>query len=87
MTTLKRIWNIASTTVLLFIIFCAVLLMGSRFIGYAFIPGSMEPGYSGGDLLCVKEVDLGQIKVDDLIAVALNEDTVVTTLSVVKMDT
>ena len=63
--TLKKIWNIISTALVVVIVLCAVFLMGSRIMGYqcyTVISGSMEPAYSVGDLLYVKKVDVNTIK-------------------------
>lgn len=58
--TLKKIWNITSTVLVVLIVLCAVFLMGSRMMGYhvyTVLSGSMEPEYMVGDLLYVKHVD------------------------------
>ena len=34
MATFKKIWNIASTTLVILVVVCALLLMGSRLLGY-----------------------------------------------------
>ena len=86
---LKKIWNIVSTALVLLIVLLAVFLMGSRLIGYrcfTVISGSMEPVYKVGDLLYVKEVDVNTIKVGDPITFILNEDLVVATHRVVRID-
>ena len=88
--TVKKIWNIVSTALVIIVVLCAVFLMGSRLIGfkcYNVISGSMEPTYSVGDLLYVKSVDMGDIKVGDPITFVLNEDLVVATHRVVRIDT
>lgn len=87
--TIKKVWNIVSTALVALIVLCAVFLMGSRIIGYqvyTVISGSMEPEYSVGDLLYVKKVDVNTIKVGDPITFILNEDLVVATHRVVKVD-
>lgn len=89
MTTLKKIWNIVSTVLVVLIVLCAVFLMGSRIMGYrvfTVISGSMEPEYSVGDLLYVKAVDENSIEVGDDITFILNEDLVVATHRVVRVD-
>ena len=86
---LKKIWNTVSTILVVLIVACAVFLMGSRLIGYRVfnvISGSMEPAYSIGDLLYVKEVNPNEIKVGTPITFVLNEDLVVATHRVVKID-
>jgi len=90
MTTLKKIWNIVSTALVVLMVLCAVFLMGSRVMGYqcfTVISGSMEPKYSVGDLIYVKKVDANTIKVGDDITFILNEDLVVATHRVVRIDT
>lgn len=70
-------------------VLCAVFLMGSRIMGYqvyTVISGSMEPKYSVGDLLYVKKIDVNTIKVGDDITFVLNEDLVVATHRVVRVD-
>ena len=86
---LKKIWNIASTAIVVLVVICAVFLMGSRIVGFRVfnvISGSMEPTYSIGDLIYVKEVDPNTIKVGDPITFVLNEDLVVATHRVVEID-
>lgn len=87
--TLKKLWNIVSTALVVLIVLCAVFLMGSRILGYrvfTVISGSMEPEYSVGDLIYVKEVDPSTIKVNDPITFVLNENLVVATHRVVEID-
>jgi len=86
---MKKAWNIISTALVILIVLCAVFLMGSRLIGYqvfTVISGSMEPVYSVGDLLYVKDVDVNSIQVGDPITFVLNEDLVVATHRVVRID-
>ena len=85
----KKIWNILSSVLVVLVVLCAVFLMGSRLLGYrvyTVISGSMEPNYSVGDLLYVKTVDVNTIKVGDPITFVLNEDLVVATHRVVRVD-
>ena len=87
--TLKKIWNIVSTALVVIMVLCAVFVMGSRVMGYqcfTVISGSMEPKYSEGDLIYVKKVDANTIKVGDDITFILNEDLVVATHRVVRID-
>lgn len=86
---LKKIWNITSTILVVVIVLCAIFLMGSRLLGfkcYTVISGSMKPEYNVGDLLYVKDVDVNTIKVGDPITFILNEDLVVATHRVVRID-
>lgn len=87
--TLKKIWGIVSTALVAVIVLCAVFLMGSRLMGYRVfnvISGSMEPMYSVGDLLYVKEVDPDSIKEGTPITFVLNEELVVATHMVIEVD-
>ncbi len=85
----KKLWNVLSTALVVLMVLCAVFLMGSRLMGYecyTVISGSMEPKYMVGDLLYVKEVDAKSIQVGDDITFVLNEDLVVATHQVVRVD-
>ena len=87
--TFKKVWNIVSSSLVVLMVLCAVFLMGSRIIGfqcYTVISGSMEPKYSVGDLIYVKSVDLNNVKVGDDITFILNEDLVVATHQVIRID-
>ena len=89
MTTFKEIWNIVSTVLVVLIVLCAVFLMGSRLMGYEcynVISPSMEPEYMVGDLIYVKDVDPTTIKEGDVITFIVNEDLVVGTHRVVRVD-
>lgn len=90
MTTVKKIWSIVTTVLVAFMVLFAVFLMGSRLIGYRcfnVISPSMEPKYSVGDLIYVKEVDPSTIKEGDVITFLLNEELTVGTHRVVRVDT
>lgn len=89
MTTLKKIWNVTSTVLVVVMVLCAVFLMGSRLIGlqcFNIISPSMEPEYMVGDLIYVKSVDPATIKEGDVITFIVNEDLVVGTHRVVRVD-
>ena len=78
----KKIWDTVTTVLVVLVVLFAVFLMGSRLMGmqvFNVISGSMEPTYSVGDLLYVKEVDPDSVKVGDPITFVLNEDLVVAT--------
>lgn len=86
---LRKIWNVVFTILVILIVLCAVFLVGSRLMGYQVfnvISGSMEPEYSVGDLIYVKEVDPYDIEVGMPITFVLNEDLVVATHRVVEID-
>ena len=85
----KKIWNIISTALVVLMVVSAVFLMGSRLLGfqcYNVISPSMEPVYGVGDLLYVKKVDPSTIKDGDIITFIINEDLVVGTHRVVRVD-
>lgn len=85
----NKILDTVTTTLVVLVVVFAVFLMGTRLMGYQVfnvVSGSMEPTYSVGDLLYVKEVDPDGIKVGDPITFVLNEDLVVATHRVVKID-
>lgn len=86
---LKKLWGVISTILVVMLVFCAVFLMGTRLMGYRVfnvISGSMEPAYSVGDLIYVKEVDPYSIQAGTPITFVLNEDLVVATHRVVEVD-
>lgn len=85
----RKIWNIFTTAIVILAVLCAVFLMGSRLLGYRVfnvLSGSMEPNYSVGDLIFVKQVDPNEVKVDDPITFVLNENLVVATHRVIEID-
>ncbi len=86
---LKKVWDIGSAIAVTLMVLCAVFLVGSRLLGYqvfAVVSGSMEPEYSVGDLIYVKEVDVNTIRVGDPITFVLNENLVVATHRVAAID-
>jgi len=85
----KKIWDTVSTVLVVLVVIFAIFLMGSRLVGlqvFNVVSGSMEPTYSVGDLLYVKEVDPDSVKIGDPITFVLNEDLVVATHRVVAID-
>lgn len=57
----KKIWNIATTILVVLVVALAVLLVGARIIGlqvYAVLSGSMEPTYHTGSLIYVTNASL-----------------------------
>ena len=85
----KKIWDTVTTVLVVLAVVFAVFLMGSRLVGlqvFHVVSPSMEPTYSEGDLLYVKEVDPDSVKVGDPITFVLNEDLVVATHRVVAID-
>lgn len=89
MPTIKKVWNIISAVVVCLVVIAAIFLMGSRLAGFRIfniVSGSMEPEYNVGDLIYVKEVDPDSVKPGDVITFVLNEDLVVATHRVVRID-
>ena len=87
---LKKIWNVVSTVLVALMVLCAVFLLGSRMIGYEcynVISPSMTPVYDVGDLIYVKEIDPYTIQPGDVITFIVNEDLVIGTHRVVRVDT
>ena len=86
---MKKVWNVISTVLVVIVVLCAVFLMGSRVLGYqvyTVISGSMRPTYMEGDLLYVKKTAPEDVKVGDPITFVLNEDLVVATHRVIRID-
>ena len=89
MPTIKKIWGIVSLVLVALVVLMAIFLLGSRILGFRvfnIVSGSMEPIYSVGDLIYVKDVDPNTVKVGDVITFVLNEDLVVATHRVVRID-
>ena len=85
----KKAWNIVSGILVTVVVIVALLLAGARLVGlqvYHVLSASMEPTYSPGDLLYVKETDPNQVRVGDPITFVLNDDLVVATHRVVEID-
>ena len=86
----KKLWDTLTTALVVLVVVFAILLVGFRLLGYQVfnvISGSMEPTYSVGDLIYVKDVDPYSIRVGDPITFVLNENLVVATHRVVSIDT
>ena len=87
--TFKKVWDISTTILVALLVLCAVFLMGSRLMGYRVfnvISPSMEPEFCVGDLIYVKKVDPSTVKVGDPITFILNENLVIATHRVVRID-
>lgn len=86
---IAKVWDVVSTVLVVLVALFATFLVGSRLFGYQVfnvISGSMEPKYSVGDLLYVKEVDPDSIKVGDPITFVVNKELVVATHTVIEID-
>lgn len=86
----KKIWSVTSTVLVSLVVVCALFLTMSRLLGfrvYSVVSGSMEPELKVGDLIYVKSVDgIEDIRVGDDITFVLNEELVVATHRVVRID-
>lgn len=88
-TPFQRIVNIITTVMIVIFVLLAVLLAGVRLIGlkpFCVLGGSMEPTFHVGSLIYVKSVDPEDVSVGDPITFVLNEDLVVATHKVVRID-
>lgn len=80
-TTIKKIWNVVSTIIVVLVVLLAILLVGVRLMGvqvYTVLSGSMEPTYKTGSLIYVRKVDPQKLNPGDVITFMLDEDTVAT---------
>ncbi len=87
--TLKKIWDVASSVVVVIMVICALFLTGSRLLGYRVCnvtTGSMEPEYMVGDLIYVKATPFDKIKVGDVVTYVLNEEGTIATHRVVSIN-
>lgn len=87
--TAKKIWSIFTSTIVSIVVIVAILLVGFRLCGFktfTVISGSMEPVYHVGSLIYVKQTDAEDIEVGDPITFVLNEDLLVATHRVVRID-
>lgn len=85
----KKVWNVATTVIVVLVILMAILLVGLRLVGlqtYTVLSGSMEPTYPVGALLYVREVEPEEVEVGQPITFVLNEALVVATHRVVEID-
>ena len=78
---LKKAWNIISTTLVVLVVILALLLVGARLVGlqvFTVLSGSMEPTYHTGALIYVKKVDPYTIQEGQPITFMLDENTIAT---------
>ena len=78
---IRKVWNIVSSVLVVLMVVLALLLVGVRVVGlqvFAVLSGSMEPTYHTGSLIYVKEVDPYTIKEGQPITFMLDENTVAT---------
>lgn len=80
--TLKFIWNLVTTIVVITVVLLAVLLAGIRVIGlqpFTVLSGSMRPAYEVGSLIYVKKAETGEIKAGDPITFIIDDSLKVAT--------
>ena len=79
--TLKKIWDVLTTVIVVVAVLLAIALVGVRLVGlqvFTVLSGSMEPTYHTGSLIYVKQVDYTELEPGDVITFMLDEDTVAT---------
>ena len=79
--TVKKIWNIITTVIVVLAVILVVLLVGVRLFGvrvFTVLSGSMEPAYKTGSVIYVKPVDPLTLETGDVITFMMDEDTVAT---------
>ena len=81
MASLKKLWSVLSTLIVIAVVALAILLAGIRIVGltpYVVLSGSMEPTYHTGSLIYDKKVDPFTLKEGDVITFMVSEDTLAT---------
>lgn len=81
MSSLKKLWSVLSTLIVIAVVALAILLAGVRIVGltpYVVLSGSMEPTYHTGSLIYDKKVDPFTLKEGDVITFMVSEDTLAT---------
>ena len=80
-TTMKKLWNIFTSALVVLVVLLALLLVGARLVGlqvFTVLSGSMEPTYHTGSLIYVKKVDATKLSEGTVITFMLDEDTIAT---------
>ena len=80
-TTMKKLWNIFTSALVVLAVLLALLLVGARLVGlqvFTVLSGSMEPTYHTGSLIYVKKVDATKLSEGTVITFMLDEDTIAT---------
>ena len=75
---LKRIWDVITTILVIAVVLFALLLVGARLFGiqvYSVVSGSMEPEYPVGSLIYVKKVTPDEVQIGDVITFVLSNKT------------
>lgn len=89
MKAVRKIWNFISTVLVIAVVLLAIALVGVRLIKltpYSVLSGSMEPTYHVGSLIYVKDIAPEEITVGMPISFVVNEDLLVATHRVVKVE-
>ncbi|MBQ8288410.1 MAG: signal peptidase I [Clostridia bacterium] len=79
--TISIILKTVTTVLVAIAVIIAIMLVGMRIFGfhvYTVLSGSMEPTYHVGSLIYVKEVDVDELKKDDVITFMLSDQTTAT---------
>ena len=79
--TIRKIWNVITNLLVIFVVFFAILTIGVRLVGlepYVVLSGSMEPVFQTGSVIYVKDTDAEELQAGDIITFWLNKDTVAT---------
>ncbi|MBQ2960409.1 MAG: signal peptidase I [Oscillospiraceae bacterium] len=80
--TIKTVWNIFTTLVVVLVVTLAILMGGVRILGlqvFTVLSGSMEPVYHTGSLIYVKDIeDTRNIPDGTVITYMVSDDTIVT---------
>ena len=85
----QRVWNAATTVLVVLVVILALLLVGVRLVGFrpmCVLSGSMEPTYHTGSLIYVRPCAPEDVQVGDPITFVLNEELDVVTHRVVSID-
>lgn len=83
---MKKFFEALSTLALLVVLVLSALLVGVRAIGltpYCVLSGSMEPEYSVGDLLYVRDIEPEEIEIGMPITFVMNENLLIATHRVI----
>ncbi len=86
---MRKAWDIISNIILIVVIIFTIFTVGVRLLHitpYAVLSGSMEPTYSVGELIYVKDMEPEQIKEGDPITFVLNANKQIATHRVVQVD-
>lgn len=78
---IKKIWNCVNSLLVSLVVVLSIALAGVRLVGldiYVVLSGSMEPAYKTGSVIYVKNTDLNEIAVGDVITYRLDNDTAAT---------